>query len=45
VSTPFGQPGTFQSVADIDSPAALLKVRQFKQKKKAQAKAQATAAN
>jgi uncharacterized HhH-GPD family protein len=45
VSTPYGQPGTFQSVADIDSPAALLKVRQFKQKKKAQAKVQATAAN
>jgi uncharacterized HhH-GPD family protein len=43
VSTPYGQPGTFQSVADIDSPAALLKVRQFKQKKKAQAKAQASA--
>jgi uncharacterized HhH-GPD family protein len=45
VSTPYGQPGTFQSVADIDSPAALLKVRQFKQKKKAQAKAQASATN
>jgi uncharacterized HhH-GPD family protein len=45
VSTPYGQPGTFQSVADIDSPAALAKVRQFKQKKKAQAKAQASATN
>jgi uncharacterized HhH-GPD family protein len=43
VSTPYSQPGTFQSVADIDSPAALLKVRQFKQEKKAQAKAQASA--
>ena len=45
VSTPFSQPGTFQSVADIDSPAALAKVRQFKQEKKAQAKAQASATN
>lgn len=43
VSTPYSQPGTFQSVADIDSPAAMAKVRQFKQEKKAQAKAQASA--
>jgi uncharacterized HhH-GPD family protein len=45
VSTPYSQPGTFQSVADIDSPATLAKVRQFKQEKKAQAKAQAAATN
>jgi uncharacterized HhH-GPD family protein len=42
VSTPYSQPGTFQSVADIDSPTSLAKVRQFKQEKKAQAKAQAS---
>lgn len=42
VSTPFSQPGTFQSVADIDSPAALTKVRQFKQQMKAEAKAEAS---
>ncbi|HWE70044.1 MAG TPA: HhH-GPD-type base excision DNA repair protein [Acidimicrobiales bacterium] len=45
VSTPYSQPGTFQSVADIDSPASLAKVRQFKQEKKAQAKAQASTTN
>jgi uncharacterized HhH-GPD family protein len=42
VSTPFSRPGTFQSVADIDSPAALTKVRQFKQQMKAEAKAKAS---
>lgn len=36
---PYGEPGSFRSVADIDSPAALLKVRQFKQQAKAKAKA------
>jgi uncharacterized HhH-GPD family protein len=38
---PFGDTGTFRSVADIDSPEALVKVRQYKQKQKAKAKAQA----
>ncbi|MHB1709796.1 MAG: HhH-GPD-type base excision DNA repair protein [Acidimicrobiales bacterium] len=42
VSTPFSQPGTFQSVADIDSPAALSKVRQYKQQMKAEGKAKAS---
>lgn len=37
----FGQTGTFRSVADIDSPEALAKVRRYKQKMKAQAKASA----
>jgi uncharacterized HhH-GPD family protein len=41
---PFGDPGTFRSVADIDSPEALGKVRQFKQKMKAEAKAKASTA-
>jgi uncharacterized HhH-GPD family protein len=39
---PFGETGSFRSVADIDSPEALAKVRQYKQKMKAKAKAQAT---
>ena len=34
--------GSFRSVADIDSPEALAKVRQYKQKMKAQAKAKAS---
>ncbi len=41
-ASPFGDPGTFRSVADIDSPEALSKVRQYKQKMKAAAKAQAS---
>ena len=41
VASPFGTTGTFRSVADIDSPEALIKVRQYKQKMKAEAKAQA----
>ncbi len=40
-ASPFGDTGTFRSVADIDSPEALAKVRQYKQKMKAKAKAQA----
>ena len=39
---PFGEPGSFRSVADIDSPEALAKVRQYKQQMKAEAKAKAT---
>jgi uncharacterized HhH-GPD family protein len=38
-ASPFGETGTFRSVADIDSPEALAKVRQYKQKMKAKAKA------
>ncbi|MHB1517655.1 MAG: HhH-GPD-type base excision DNA repair protein [Acidimicrobiales bacterium] len=38
---PYGEPGTFMSVADIDSPQALVKVRQYKQELKAAAKASA----
>jgi len=40
-ASPFGDKGTFRSVADIDSPESLAKVRQYKQKMKAKAKAQA----
>jgi uncharacterized HhH-GPD family protein len=40
-ASPFGETGTFRSVADIDSPETLAKVRQYKQKMKAKAKAQA----
>jgi uncharacterized HhH-GPD family protein len=40
---PFGETGSFRSVADIDSPEALAKVRRYKQKMKAAAKAAATA--
>jgi uncharacterized HhH-GPD family protein len=40
-ASPFGETGTFRSVADIDSPEALAKVRQYKQAMKAKAKAQA----
>ncbi len=36
---PYGEPATFRSVADIDSPEALAKVRQYKQRMKAKAKA------
>jgi uncharacterized HhH-GPD family protein len=42
-AAPFSEPGTFRSVADIDSPEALAKVRQHKQKMKAAAKAKAKA--
>jgi len=38
-SSPYGDADSFRSVADIDSPEALAKVRQFKQKAKARAKA------
>jgi uncharacterized HhH-GPD family protein len=41
---PFGETGSFRSVADIDSPDALAKVRRYKQKMKAAAKAAATPA-
>lgn len=37
-ATPFGAPGTFLSVADIDSPESLARVRAYKQQRKAQAK-------
>jgi uncharacterized HhH-GPD family protein len=43
-STPYGQAGSFHSVADIDSPEALGKVREYKQRMKAKAKAGATTA-
>jgi uncharacterized HhH-GPD family protein len=43
VASPYGDAGSFRSVADIDSPEALAKVRQYKQKMKAKAKAQAAA--
>jgi uncharacterized HhH-GPD family protein len=35
----YGETGSFRSVADIDSPEALTKVRQFKQQAKAEARA------
>ena len=35
----YGEAGSFRSVADIDSPEALAKVRQFKQAAKAEARA------
>ena len=35
----YGESGSFRSVADIDSPEALAKVRQFKQQMKAEARA------
>ncbi len=43
VSTPFGDAGSFLSIADIDSPEALTKVRKHKQQMKAAAKAKAPA--
>jgi uncharacterized HhH-GPD family protein len=43
-ASPFGDTGSFRSVADIDSPESLAKVRQYKQKMKAKAKAQAAEA-
>ena len=41
-AAPFGESGSFRSVADIDSPEALVKVRQYKQRAKAKAKAKAS---
>jgi uncharacterized HhH-GPD family protein len=41
VASPYGATGSFRSVADIDSPEALAKVRRYKQKMKAEAKAKA----
>jgi uncharacterized HhH-GPD family protein len=38
-SSPFGEPGIFQSVADIDGPESLAKVRSFKRSAKAAARA------
>jgi uncharacterized HhH-GPD family protein len=43
VSTPFGDPHTYRSVADITDPASLDRVRAFKQELKAKAKAAAAA--
>jgi uncharacterized HhH-GPD family protein len=43
VSAPYGEAGSFRSVADIDSPESLAKVRRFKQAAKAKAKATASA--
>ena len=40
---PFGQPGTFMSVADITGPDTLAEVRDYKRAKKAAAKAAAEA--
>lgn len=42
-ASPFGAPGSFLSVADIDSPDSLARVRAYKQERKAQAKASAAA--
>jgi uncharacterized HhH-GPD family protein len=42
-STPFGAPGTYQSIADIDSPESLAKVRHYKQQVKAAATSTAAA--
>jgi uncharacterized HhH-GPD family protein len=41
-AAPYGETGSFRSVADIDSPEALTKVRQYKQRMKAKAKAKAS---
>jgi hypothetical protein len=41
-AAPFGEPGTFRSVADIDSPEASTKVRQYKQQVKAEARSRAS---
>jgi len=41
-SAPFGAPGTYQSIADIDSPESLAKVRHYKQQVKQQVNAAAT---
>jgi uncharacterized HhH-GPD family protein len=42
VAGPYGEPGTYRSVADIDSLEALQKVRQFKRQAKAEARAKAS---
>ena len=42
VAAPYGEPGTYRSVADIDSLEALQKVRQFKRQAKAEARAKAS---
>ena len=44
-SAPFGEKGSFRSVADIDSPEALVTVRQHKKEAKAAAKAQSAGAD
>ncbi len=44
-SAPFGEKGSFRSVADIDSPEALVTVRQHKKEAKAAAKARAAGAD
>lgn len=41
-AAPYGEPGSFRSVADIDSPEASAKVRQSKQQMKAEARAKAS---
>jgi uncharacterized HhH-GPD family protein len=38
-ATPFGSPGSFLSVADIEGPESLARVRAYKQQRKAEAKA------
>jgi uncharacterized HhH-GPD family protein len=43
-SAPFGEQGSFRSVADIDSPEALITVRRHKKEAKAAAKAKAAGA-
>lgn len=43
VSAPYSDAGSHRSVADIDSPAALAKVREHKRKMKAEARAKASA--
>jgi uncharacterized HhH-GPD family protein len=45
VAAPYGEAGSFRSVADIDSPEALAKVRRFKQAAKAKAKAKTAASS
>ena len=42
-AAPTARPGSFRSVADIDSPETLAKVRQYKQKMKATGEGQASA--
>jgi uncharacterized HhH-GPD family protein len=42
VAGPFGATGSFRSVADIESPETLAKVRQYKQRMKAKAKSEAS---
>jgi uncharacterized HhH-GPD family protein len=42
-ATPFGTPGSFLSVADIDGPESLARVRDYKKQRKAEAKASGAA--